>query len=234
MTQADAEADTFQMTQKLYYHPLSSFCQKALIALYERAVPFEGVIVDLSDPEQRAALEALWPIGKFPVLRDEERGVTVPEASLIIEYADRLGSGAPMIPADPDAALQVRLWDRFFDNYIHLPMQKVVGDSLRPEGRRDPAGIEEAKAQIARSWTILDAALARHGQDWAAGAAFGLADCAAAPAIFYANVVQPFDGLGHVEAYFERLLDRPSFARCKEEAKPYWKYFPLEWPESYL
>jgi glutathione S-transferase len=97
-----------------------------------------------------------------------------------------------------------------------------------------PPGIEEAKAQIARSWTILDAALARHGQDWAAGAAFGLADCAAAPAIFYANVVQPFDGLGHVEAYFERLLDRPSFARCKEEAKPYWKYFPLEWPESYL
>ena len=201
------------MTMKLYYHPLSSFCQKALIALYERAVPFEGVIVDLTDAEQRAALEALWPIGKFPVLRDEDRGVTVPEASLVIEYADRAGSGPAMIPADPDAALQVRLWDRFFDNYIHLPMQKVVGDTFRPEGRKDPAGIEEAKAQIARSWAILDEALARHGQDWASGAAFTLADCAAAPAIFYGNVVQPFDGHPHVEAYFERLLDRASFAR---------------------
>src|SRR3569623_747509 len=111
LTAAPAAPDTLRMALKLYYHPLSSFCQKALIALYERGVPFEGVIVDLSDPEQRAALEALWPIGKFPVLRDEEREVTVPEASLIIEYADRLGAGAPMIPADPDAALQVRLWD---------------------------------------------------------------------------------------------------------------------------
>ena len=222
------------MTLKLYYHPLSSFCQKALIACYERDAPFEGVIVNLGDPAERAALEALWPIGKFPVLRDEDRGVTVPEASLIIEYLDRAGSGAPMIPADPDAALQVRLWDRFFDNYIHLQMQKVVGDSFRPEGGKDPTGIAEAKAQIARSWAILDAALASHGGDWATGNAFTLADCAAAPAIFYANVVQPFDGHAHVEAYFERLLDRPSFARCIEEAKPYWKMFPLEWPESYL
>jgi glutathione S-transferase len=220
---------------KLYYHPLSSFCQKALIAFYEREVPFEGVIVNLSDPEERAALEALWPIGKFPVLRDEDRGVTVPEASLIIEYLDRAHAGAaPMIPAEADAALQVRLWDRFFDNYIHLPMQKVVGDSLRPADRRDPAGVEEAKAQIAKSWGILDAHLGAAGGEWAFGNAFTLADCAAAPAIFYANVVQPFDGLSHVEAYFDRLLDRPSFARCKEEAKPYWQYFPLEWPESYL
>src|SRR5437764_14937713 len=110
------------MTLKLHYHPLSSFCQKALIAFYERAVPFEGVIVDLSDPAQRAALEALWPIGKFPVVRDEEAGVTMPESSLVIEYADRFGTAAPMVPADADAALQVRIWDRFFDNYIHLPM----------------------------------------------------------------------------------------------------------------
>jgi glutathione S-transferase len=223
------------MTLKLHYHPLSSFCQKALIAFYERDVPFEGNIVDLSDAAQRAALEALWPIGKFPVLRDEGRGMTVPEASLIIEYLDRAHRGpAPMIPADPDAALQVRLWDRFFDNYIHLQMQKIVGDHLRPEGGRDPAGVVEAKAQIAKSWGILDAHLALAGSEWVTGDAFTLADCAAAPAIFYANVAQPFDGLAHVEAYFGRLLDRPSFARCIEEAKPYWKYFPLEWPESYL
>jgi glutathione S-transferase len=220
---------------KLYYHPLSSFCQKALIAFYERDVPFEGVIVDLSDPAQRAALEALWPIGKFPVLHDEERGTIVPEASLIVEYLDRAHEGPPpLVPADPDTALEVRLWDRFFDNYIHLQMQKVVGDSLRPENGKDRHGVDEAKAQIARSWAILDAHLAGHGGDWATGAAFTLADCAAAPAIFYGNVVQPFDGHDHVEAYFERLLDRPSFARCIEEAKPYWKFFPLEWPESYL
>jgi glutathione S-transferase len=223
------------MTINLHYHPLSSFCQKALIAFYDRKVPFEGVIVDLSDPAQRAALEAIWAIGKFPVLRDEERGVTVPEASLIIEYLDRAHAGPPpMIPADPDAALQVRLWDRFFDNYIHLQMQKVVGDSLRPEGGKDPAGIAEAKAQIAKSWGILDAHLAATGGEWVTGSAFTLADCAAAPAIFYANVIQPFDGHSQVEGYFERLLDRPSFARCVEEAKPYWKFFPLEWPESYL
>jgi len=224
------------MTLTLHYHPLSSFCQKALIAFYEREVPFDGKIVDLSDPAQRAALEALWPIGKFPVLRDEERGVTVPEASLVIEYLDRAHRGpAPMIPADPDAALQVRLWDRFFDNYIHLPMQKVVGDNLRPEGgNKDPTGVAEAKTQIARSWDILEAHLALTGNEWVTGDAFTLADCSAAPAIFYANVVQPFDGLERVADYFNRLLDRPSFARCKEEAKPYWKYFPLEWPETYL
>src|SRR5579875_3103504 len=227
-------AETRPMALKLYYHPLSSFCQKALIAFYERQVPFEGVIVDFSDPAQRAALEAIWPIGKFPVVRDEERGVTMPEASLVIEYLDRIGSGAPLIPTDPDAALQVRLWDRFFDNYIHLPMQKVVGDNLRPEGSRDPAGIAEAKAQIAKSWAILDAHLSLTHNAWVLGDAFTLADCAAAPAIFYANVVQPIDGLERVQDYFGRLLDRPSFARCVEEARPYWKYFPLEWPESYL
>jgi glutathione S-transferase len=220
---------------KLHYHPLSSFCQKALVALYEREVPFEGVIVDLSDPAQRAALAALWPIGKFPVLEDEERGTIVPEASLVVEYLDRAHAGPPpMIPADAEAALQVRLWDRFFDNYIHLPMQKVVGDSLRPEGGRDRHGVEEAKAQIAKSWTILEAHLETQGGDWAVGDAFTLADCAASPAIFYGNVVQPFDGHERVEAYFDNLIARPSFARCVEEAKPYWKMFPLEWPETYL
>jgi glutathione S-transferase len=223
------------MTLKLFYHPLSSFCHKALIAFYEREVPFEGVIVNLSDPEEKAALEALWPIGKFPVLRDEGSGVTVPESSLIVEYLDRAHPGpAPMVPADADAALQARLWDRFFDYYIHLPMQKVVGDSMRPEGGKDQHGVEEAKAQIAKSWGILEAHLAGTDGEWVAGNGFTLADCAAAPAIFYGNVVQPFDGHERVEAYFDRLLRRPSFARCIEEAKPYWKYFPLEWPESYL
>src|SRR4051812_3638958 len=221
------------MTMKLYYHPLSSFCHKALIAFYERDVPFEPVLVDLGDPAQRAALAALWPVGKFPVLRDEAAGATVPEASLIVEYLDRVGSAAPLVPAERDAALQVRLWDRFFDNYIHLPMQRAVAESFRSEGAKDPHGVAEAKTQIARSWDIFETHLAGTDGEWAAGA-FSLADCAAAPALFYANIVEPFAGHGRVAAYFERLRTRPSFARCIAEARPYWHMFPLEWPASYL
>jgi glutathione S-transferase len=222
------------MTLQLHYHPLSSFCQKALIAFYERAVRFERVIVDLSDPAQRAALAALWPVGKFPVLRDDETGVTVPEASLIVEYLDRVGTAAPLVPAERDAALDARIWDRFFDHYIHLPMQRAVAESFRPEGAKDPHGVADAKAQIARSWDILEGRLGETGGEWATGGAFTLADCAAAPALFYANIVEPFAGHARVEAYFERLRGRPSFARCIEEAKPYWHFFPLEWPASYL
>lgn len=221
------------MTMKLYYHPLSSFCHKALIAFYERDVPFEPVVVNLGDPAERAALAALSPVGKFPVLRDEAAGATVPEASLIVEYLDRAGTAAPLVPAEQDAALQVRLWDRFFDLYVHLPMQRVVAECFRPEGAKDPHGVAEAKAQIARSWDILESHLTGAGGEWAAGA-FSLADCAAAPALFYANIVEPFAGHERVAAYFERLRSRPSFARCIAEAKPYWHMFPLEWPASYL
>ena len=220
------------MTLRLYYHPFSSFCQKVLVALYEREVPFERVIIDLGDAEQRATLEALWPVTKFPVLRDEARGVTVPESSLIVAYLDREHPGAPLIPADPDAALQVHILDRFFDNYVELPLQKVVVDRFRPAGREDPQGVEEAKAMLARSWDILDTTLA-DGRQWAAGDTFTLADCGAAPAMFYANIVQPFAGRAGVEAYYRRLLARPSFARAVEEARPYRHFFPLGWPEGY-
>jgi glutathione S-transferase len=221
------------MTMKLYYHPLSSFCQKGLIAFYERDVPFEPVLVDLGDPAQRAALAAVWPVGKFPVLRDEAAGMTVPEASLIVEYLDRVGNAPPLVPAEPDAALAVRLWDRFFDLYVHMPMQRVVAESFRPDAAKDPHGVAEAKAQIARSWDILETHLTGTDGEWAAGT-FSLADCAAAPAIFYANIVEPFAGHERVAAYFERLRTRPSFARCIAEARPYWPMFPLEWPASYL
>ncbi|MGZ8307832.1 MAG: glutathione S-transferase family protein, partial [Allosphingosinicella sp.] len=129
------------MTLTLYFHPFSSFCQKVLVALYERDVPFERAVVDLSDPEQKAALERLWPMGKFPVLRDEAREVTVPESSLIVEYLDRVNPGPPpLVPTDPEAAMKARLWDRFFDHYVEVPLQKAVGDRLRPEGARDPHG----------------------------------------------------------------------------------------------
>jgi glutathione S-transferase len=216
----------------LHYHPFSSYCQKVLIALYERDVPFERVIVDLGDPEQKAALERLWPVGKFPVLRDEERGVTVPESSLIVAWLDRVHPGPPLVPAEADAALQAQIMDRFFDNYVMTPMQKAVADNFRPEGRGDGHGVEESKAQLGRAYAILDSMLA-DGRAWAAGDSFSLADCAAAPALFYANMIEPFAGHARLEALFERLLERPSFARAVDEARPYRPYFPLPWTASY-
>jgi glutathione S-transferase len=221
------------MTLTLHFHPFSSYCQKVLIALYERDVPFEGVVVDLGDPEQRAALERLWPLAKFPVLRDEARGVTVPESSLIVEYLDRVHPGPPpLLPREPGPALEVHVMDRFFDNYVMTPMQKAVADNFRPEGQRDPYGVEEAKTQLARVYAMLDETLA-DGREWAAGDSFSLADCAAAPALFYANMVQPFAGRSRVEAYYARLRVRPSFARAVDEARPYRHFFPLPWPADH-
>jgi glutathione S-transferase len=222
------------MALTLYYHPFSSFCQKVLAALYEREVPFERVVVDLGDPAQRAALEALWPMGKFPVLRDEARGVTVPEASLIVEYLDRAWPGPPpMVPDDPDAALETHIWDRFFDLYVEDPLQRRIKDCFRPEGGKDSIAVEEAKAELIKSYGVLDAQLADSGREWVAGEAFTLADCGAGPALFYANIVQPFAGHTHVEAYYDRLLARPSFARAVDEARPWRGIFPLDWPEGY-
>jgi glutathione S-transferase len=222
------------MTLRLYYHPFSSFCQKVLVALWEREVSFEGAIVDLGDPDQRAGLERLWRFAKFPVLVDEARGVTLPESSIIIEYVDRLAAGStPLIPVDPEEALRVRLWDRFFDSYVELPLQKVVGDALRPEGERDPLGVAEARRALATAWEVLEAELGRHGGEWGAGDSFSMADCAAAPALFYANIIVPFAGHVRIRTYFERLLGRPSFARAVEEAQPYRAFFPLGWPEGY-
>jgi glutathione S-transferase len=221
------------MTLILHYHPFSSYCQKVLVALYERDVPFERNVVDLGDPEQKAALERLWPMAKFPVLEDEGRGETVPESSLIVGYLDRVHPGPPpLIPAGPDAALRVHLWDRFFDHYVETPMQKAVADNFRPEGARDPHGVEEAKGLLRRSWELLEEELAKGGE-WVAGETFSLADCGAGPALFYANIIQPFAGRGRVEAYYRRLLARPSFARAVEEARPYRHFFPLPWPEGY-
>ncbi|HEX8240297.1 MAG TPA: glutathione S-transferase family protein [Allosphingosinicella sp.] len=215
----------------LHYHPFSSFCQKVLVALYERGVPFERVVVNLGDPGEKAALERLWPMGKFPVLRDEARQVTMPESSLIIEYLDRAHPGPPpLVPADPDSALKARLWDRFFDQYVELPLQKVVGDSLRLEGARDPHGVGEAKALLERAYDLLED---RAGDAWVAGDGFTIADCGAAPALFYAGMVVPFDGRPRLEAYYARLRGRPSFIRAVDEARPFRAYFPLPWRQGW-
>ena len=213
------------MTLTLHFHPLSSFCQKALVGLYELDVPFTKNLVDLSNATQRAALTKLWPMAKFPVLRDERRGVTVPESSILLEYADRHYARAPqLVPSDPDRALEVRLRDRFFDGYVDVPMSKIVTDKLRAEHARDAFGVEQARAQLETAYAIADEWM-RDGP-WAVGDAFTLADCAAAPALFYAQRVAPFASHKRLAAYFSRLLERPSFARVVEEAKPYLSLFP--------
>ncbi|WP_394889346.1 glutathione S-transferase family protein [Mesorhizobium sp. AaZ16] len=214
------------MALKLYYHPLASFCWKALIALYETGTPFEPRLVDLGDPDARAQFLKLWPIGKFPVLRDEAKGLTIPESTIIIEYLARHHPGeATLLPMDHELAWRTRLKDRFYDLYVHEPMQKIVTDRLRPAGRNDPHGVELARAQLTTSYAMIEREMAE--RNWAVGDNFGMADCAAAPALFYANKVAPFGGgHPHVARYLGRLKERLSFARVLEEAKPYFKMFP--------
>jgi glutathione S-transferase len=214
------------MSLKLYYHPLSSFCWKVLIALYENDTPFTPVSVDLGNAGERASLLKLWPIGKFPVLQDEARDRVIPETSIIIEYLDNHYPGRTrFIPADIDLARQTRLRDRFYDLYVHLPMQKVVGDRLRPVESHDPYGVEEARVRITSCYGMIDKEVAT--KTWAMGEAFTLADCAAAPALFYGNMVAPFgDNHRNLTGYFERLKARPSFARVLREAEPYFTMFP--------
>jgi glutathione S-transferase len=214
------------MPLTLYFHPLSSFCQKALIALYENDTPFEPHMVDLGDEASRAAFLKVWPIGKFPVLRDERRGRTVPESSVIIEYLHQHYPGpTPLLPDNADLAWQVRLWDRFYDLHVNDPMQKIVTDRIRPAGRNDPHGVEHAKARLQTAYAIIDEQMAT--RIWAVGENFSMADCAAAPALFYANKVMPFsDAHRNMARYFQRLLERPSYARALKEAQPYFKLFP--------
>ena len=216
------------MTLKLYYHPLSSFCHKALIALYENATPFEPVMVDFSNAESAAQFKALWPIAKIPVLRDEACDRTVPETSIIIEYlAQHYPGRVNLVSNDPDTARQIRLRDRFYDLYVHVPMQKVVVDRLRPTGKNDPFGVEEAKDKLRLAYGMIDQDMA--SRTWAMGDDFTMADCAAAPALFYANSQVPFrDTHKHAAAYLDRLMARPSYARALKEAEPYFHMVPKD------
>ncbi|MEA2222906.1 MAG: glutathione S-transferase [Solirubrobacteraceae bacterium] len=218
------------MSLVLHQHPFASYCQKALVALYELDVPFTTHLVD--DADARAELAAtLWPMAGIPVLRDESADLTLPESTTIIEYLDDVAAGGPkLIPADRADALQARLWDRFFDQHVATPMQKIVGDSLRCEGRDDPEGVVEARSTLDTAYTVLDAQLA--DRTWATGAVFTLADCAAAPALFYARAVHRWDqdGQPNVTRYYRDLMARPSVARVVDEARPWRDIFPLPWP----
>jgi glutathione S-transferase len=207
------------MKLTLHYHPLSSFCWKVLVGLYELDVPFEPHLVDLSNPEARAALAQLWPMTKFPVLHDGDRAI--PESSIILEYVDR---ERRLIPADPPRALECRLRDRIYDAYVHAPLQAIIGDRLRPADARDAFGVERARAQLETAYAIVDDHV-RTGP-WAMGDDFTLADCAAMPALYYANRVAPLGRWNHLSAYLARLTARPSVARVLREAEPYLHMLP--------
>jgi glutathione S-transferase len=211
----------------LYAHPFSSYCQKVLTALYENGTRFEYRKIE--DANAWTELAKRWPLRRMPVLVD--KGVTVVEASVIVEY---LGLNYPgpvkLLPDDPREALEVRLMDRFFDNYVATPQQKFVFDKLRPEQSRDSYGVEEARATLTTAYEWLDGVMAK--RTWAAGDSFSLADCAAAPFLFYADWSHPIDDrFEHVRAYRRRLLARPSFARAVDEARPYRPLFPLGAPD---
>ena len=214
------------MSLTLYYHPLSSFCWKVLIALYENDTPFSPLVVDLGNAESRAAFLKVWPIGKFPVVRDAARDHVVPETSIIIEYlAQHFPGKTQLIPADAVLARQMRMRDRILDLYLHAPMQKVVGDKIRPAGSKDPFGVTQAQETIHISLGMLEQDIGL--KTWMMGEAFTMADCAALPALFYVNKLMPF-GETHPKtaAYLERLKTRPSVARVLKEAEPYMKMFP--------
>lgn len=214
------------MTIKLHYHPLSSFCQKVLIALYENDTPFVPNIVDFGDSASRDAFLALWPVGRFPVITDEGRDWMVPESSIIIEYlAQHYPGKSKLIPDDPDAARQCRMRDRFFDLYVNVQMQKIITDRLRPEDQHDAFGVEQARALMKTALDMIDEEI--KSRTWAMGDQFSMADCAAAPALFYADIAQPFsDTHRNAYSYLQRLKNRPSYARVLKEAEPYLKNVP--------
>ena len=216
------------MALTLYFHPLSSFCQKALIALYENGTPFTPQKVDLMDEKENAAFKKLWPVGKFPVLHDDKNEKTIPESTSIIEYlAQHYPGSVQLVPKDADQALAVRAQDRFYDLNVHLLTQKVITDRIRPAGQNDKFGVEHARGLLQTALAIIDRDMAK--KTWAAGEAFTMADCAAAPTLFYYNrAVEPLAGsFDNAAAYLDRLVKRPSYARALEEAEPFLKYVPM-------
>jgi glutathione S-transferase len=217
------------MSLVLYAHPFSSYCQKVLTALYENGTPFTYRLLSPEDPAAAEELAAHWPLKRFPVLVDD--GHAVLESSVIIEYLGLHHPGpVQLVPEDPKAALAIRTLDRFFDNYVMTPMQRIVFDFIRSLENRDPAGVADARALLDRSYAWLDTHIA--GREWAGGEAFSLADCAAAPSLFYADWVHEIGSdRPHARAYRARLLARPSFARAVDEARPYRHFFPPGAPD---
>lgn len=215
------------MTLTVYLHPFSSYCQKAITAFYEKDVPFAARLLDGSEPVA-GEFAALWPVGKFPVATDGDRLVF--EATGIVEYLEARYPDRPrLIPEDPMLAAEVRMWDRFFDNYVNYPQQRMIFAALGREPEVD--GGARWKAAFATAFGVLERRMA--GREWVAGDTFSLADCAAAPALLYADWTWPIpERFEQVRAYRARLLARPSYARALDEARPYRHLFPLGAPEG--
>jgi glutathione S-transferase len=211
----------------LYSHPLASYCWKVLVALYETGTPFRNELVE-GPPKAHPILAGFWPIGKMPLLHDAARDRAIPETTIIIEYLQRYyPRGAALIPEEVMPQLEARQWDRFFDLYVHTPMQKLVTDRMRPDNGKDPAGADEAGATLDIAYDMLEKRLAM--TSWAVGDSFTLADCSAMPALFYAKAVHSFSSTSHpaLAGYFDRLTDRPSARRTIREAQPYFNFFPF-------
>ncbi|RCK52343.1 hypothetical protein TH25_07525 [Thalassospira profundimaris] len=208
----------------LHMHPLASYCWKVLIALYDADIAFEAVQLD-GLPKNDSAFTDLWPLAKMPLLQHGAN--VVPETSIIIEYLQLHFPGKlRLIPKNPDQALEVRLWDRFFDLYVHTPMQKFVSDVLHPEQSRDPAGVSEAGETLETAYAMLEKRM--ETRRWMAGDVFSMADCAAFPPLFYADAIKSYRATHPaLAAYFERLLQRPAIARVIDEARPWMAYFPF-------
>jgi len=216
------------MALTLYFHPLASFCHKVLIALYENETPFTGKVVNLADKNASASFLELWPVGKIPVLHDDDRDRTIPETTIIIEHLEQHYPGArPLLPSDAGERLEARLWDRFFDLYVQVPMGKVVTDRLRADGDHDPRGVADAISTLGTAYDMTERRMA--DRTWVVGQSFSLADCAAAPALFYAGIVVPFpETHARLAAYFDRLMDRASVKRAIAEARPFFHLFPYK------
>ena len=214
---------------QLFAHPFSSYCQKVLIALYENDTAFQFRQLGPDQPATQTEFERLWPIKRMPLLMDGDTPVV--ESTIIIEHLQRHHPGQQQfLPQDSKAALAVRFMDRYFDNYVMAPQMTVVFNALRPADQRDPYGVAQARQLLDTSYAWLDARM--KGRQWACDDAFSLADCAAAPSLFYADWTHRIpETFSHVHAYRRRLLARPSFARAVEEARQYRSFFPLGAPD---
>jgi glutathione S-transferase len=210
---------------RVYGHPFAAFYWKVLIALYERGVAFEFLMVDPDHPENAEAAARLAPTGQFPILVDGERSVI--ESAAIIEYLDlHHGDAPPLVPADRRAAIEARQLDGVFDDYVSAPLTRMVLNAIRDDADKDPLANREAQAVLDRSYSWLDRWMT--GREWAANGTFGLADCSAAPALFYAHWGYAIpERCAALSAYRARLLARPSVARVVEEARPWREIFPL-------
>lgn len=213
------------MALTLHYHPLSSHCWKLLIALQELGTPYEAKLVNLGDPAARAAFADLWPTAKIPLLVDGDR--VVPETSVQMEYLDHHHAGtARLLPDDFDHQLQVRLWDRLFDQYVMDPMQRTIAQMLRPPESRDALALATHEQALGQAYDLIETR--RSDATWATGETFTMADCSAAPALFYASVIRPFAATHpRLAAYYERLLARPSVWAAIVQARPWFQYYPL-------